>query len=226
MGRRTRKQGGGGGEQSKAAPAPVSIGAGVEAVVEDLEDKAFNSIHYLLTLLRGGPIESEQVYIDLREQKAKLTQIVVKLEGIEDRLRDKVEPIESDINSQRREIQAPLARVRRGSFTQNNVETKRNANNNLRRLNSSANANKAVSLRGEISNLYTKNGADIRKIELTFYQEALKRLEPLVKLPQYCTKEEGPRIGAARDNLFGLTSILYDRAAFHISTAYERDLNR
>ena len=231
--RRTRKQRGGGGGQSKgnveeaggggaAAPAPVPT--------QDPEEEAIVSINYLLTLLRGGPIDAEPVYRELLENKRNLTSIVVRLEGIEDGLRDELEPIESRVNAERRNIQAPLARVRRGSFTENNVANRQNANASLRGLNTSRNAQNIRRILGQINGLYTKTirerQVDIRQIESTFYQETLRRLEPLVKLPQYCSEAERVPIGLARDKLFlAQQSILYEPGVYELIQAYERDLN-
>lgn len=233
MARRTRKQRGGGGEQSKpnqepaAAPAPI---VQVAAPAADSEEEAIVSIHYLLTLLRGGPIAAEPVYMELVENKRNLTRILDRLEDMEDRLRGELEPIESRLNAERREIQAPLARVRRGSFTENNVENRHNANRNLGRLNRSENAQTARRLRSQINSLYTKTiferEVNIREIESTYFQEILRRLEPLVKLPQYCSEAERGPIGMARNELFTpLRTVLSIRGVYELIQAYERDLN-
>jgi len=235
MGRRTRKQGGGGGGGSKLAftspsPSPslsASASASVNASAKAEED-AIDSITYLLTLFRGGSLD-EQVYKDLIEEKGNLTRILDRLSDLEDALNAQLQPLQARISAERESVKAPFTRKRASSFNNNNKANKQNANNELRKLNTSANAETIRRLRGEINGLYTKHGADIRKIESTYYQTTLKRLEPLVKLPQYCSDEERSRIGEARNNLF-LTlsqplSILYNPPVHQLILAYQRDLN-
>lgn len=233
--RRTRKQRGGGGEQSKDTQAAAAGGGAAAAPAPALaaaepEEEAIVSIHYLLTLLRGGPIAAEPVYTELVENKRNLTRILDRLEDQEDALNEQLQEIESEVNAERREIQAPLARVRRGSFNQNNVENREAANTRLRRLNASANAETVRRLRREIRTLYTKTiferQVNIREIESTFFQETLRRLEPLVKLPQYCSDAEREAIGVARNELFTpLRTILYSRGVYALIQAYDQDLN-
>jgi hypothetical protein len=160
--RRTRKQRGGGGGQSKGNVEEAAGGGGGGAAApapvprQDPEEEGIVSIIYLLTLLRGEPVADEPVYRELLENKKNLTSIVIRLEGVEDGLRDELEPIERRLNAERRNIQGPLARVRRGSFTENNVANRQNANRNVGRLNRSENAETARRLRGQINGLYTK----------------------------------------------------------------------
>jgi hypothetical protein len=225
MVRHTRKQRGGGGKPSKAAPA-----AEVRVAQADPEEDAIVSITYLLTLLRGGNVDDEQVYKDLLEEKGKIMNIVDRLLVLEDALKAQLEPIQANLIAESENIIAPFRRKRAGSLNNKNKANKQNANNNLRRLNQSANAETVRRLRGEINTLYTKHGADIRNIDSRFYQDTLMRLEPLIKLPQYCTEAERPRIGIARNNLFlslsDPLSILYNPAVSHLISAYQQDLNQ
>lgn len=229
MVRRTRKQGGGGSGGSKPALARAEAEEEVAVARPDPEEDAINSITYILLLLRGGPVADEQVYKDLIEEKVKITEIVLALEAQEHLLKSQLESLESNITAERENIQAPFARKRAGSLNNNNRANKQRANTQVRMLNASANAETVRRLRGEINGLYTKHGTDIRGIELTYYQATLKRLEPLAKLPQYCTDEERPRIGEARNNLFlSLShppSILYNPPVSHLIAAYQQDLN-
>ena len=226
--RHTRKQRGGGGGQSKgnveegggggggggggaAAPAPVPT--------QDPEEDAIVSIIYLLTLLRGGSVEEQKVYTDMLSYKEKITTIVSNLKDTEEELRAQLEPIQANLQSTSNGIKAPFSRVRAGSLTNNNRANKKAASIELRRLNTSQNAETVRRLHTEINGLYTRHGADIREMESNFYQNTLKKLEGLFVLPEFSRANAAKR-ESLKEGIFGQRSILYDDMVHRVTEGY------